>query len=117
MGDGRVPQVGRINTLRQQHEGVEKIQILGVVIESEHGFHDPCAHSEPRFETVVAESPVQFGMPFTEVTEIAIVDLQSSVKFVGNLGGDIRSEVGKGSAALAGMRAQPVILIGIKKSL
>lgn len=56
-------------------------------------------------------------MPLAKIAEVAIVNLQPDLKFVRDLRRDVSSEVREGSAAVAGMRAQPVVLVGVKKSL
>ena len=117
VGNRGVSQVRRIDTLGQQREGVEKVQILGVVLESEHRLHFPAANAEPRFEPVVGECPVDGRMPLSQVPEIAIVNLCPQAKLVGYLHRNIRSEVRPSSATLAGMHGQPVVLVGIYESL
>jgi hypothetical protein len=75
VSDGGVAEIGRIDTLRKQHEGVEKVQILRVVVESDHRLHLAPTNAEPRLEPVIGVRPVQRRMPLSQVTEVAIVNL------------------------------------------
>src|SRR5579864_2414462 len=117
MSNRGVPQISRIHTLRQQCEGVEKIQILSVVVESEHRLYLAPANAKPWLKPVVGECPVERGMPLSQVPEVAIVNLRPNAQPIGDLRRDIHPEVRERPAAPAAMRCQPVVLIGIYESL
>src|ERR1700693_3903735 len=115
--NGGVAEIGRIHALGQQCESVEKVQILGVVIESEYRLYFAATNAEPGFEPIVGECPVERRMPLAQVAQVAIVDLRPHTKSVGDLAGDVCSEVRERAATLAGMHGQPVVLVAIYESL
>src|SRR5271157_1790114 len=117
VGNHGVAEIRRINALRQQRKGVEKIQILRVVVEPEHRLHLSAANAEPRVEPIVGERPIERRMPLSQIPEVAVVDLGSDAKLVSDLHRGVGPEVRKRTAALAGVHGQPVVVVGVDESL
>jgi hypothetical protein len=96
---------------------VEEIQILSVVKETERGFHFAAAHSEPAFETVINDGPVERGMILAKLAQVTVEELRSDPELIGDAGGHIDPEFREGAAALTGVHGQPVVVVCVDKSL
>src|SRR5579864_323063 len=112
-----VSKISGIDTLWQQSEGVEEIQILSVVVEPKNRLHFPATNAEPGLEPIVGKRPIKRGVPFSQVAEVSVVNLRPDSKLVSNLDRDVPPKVGKSTAALAGMHGQPVVLIRVYEAL
>src|ERR1022692_1282316 len=118
MSDGGVAEIRGIDTLRQQREGVEKVQILRIVVESEHRLYLATANPEPRFESVVGKRPVERRMPTPELAQIAVVNLSAHAEPVRNLRGGVHPGIREFTAAnISGVHGQPVVSARVDESL
>jgi hypothetical protein len=56
-------------------------------------------------------------MVLAELAKIAVIQLRSDPEPVGDVGGSIDTEVGEGATALTGVHGQPVVVVGVDKTL
>src|ERR1035437_4086420 len=118
VSDGGVAQGGRINALRQQGKGVQEIQVLGVVVESNRSFDFAAANPEPRFEPIVGVRPVERGMPASKLTEITVINLRPNAKLVGDLHRGVGPKISKFTTAdVTRVHGQPIVVVGVDESL
>ena len=117
MGERRVPHIRGIDALRQQCKGVEKVQILRLVIQPQRSLNLAGANAQPRLEAVICNCPVQHRVIPSQLTQIAIVELRSHAQLVRDLHGNIDTKIGVGAAAGTAVHRQPIVGIRIHESL
>src|SRR5580658_248300 len=117
VGDRGVAEIRRIDTLRKQCKNAKKIQVLCVGVKAQGGLDFAAANAEPALEAVIGDRPVQGGVVLSELTKVAVVQLRSHPELIGDAGGHIEPEFGEGRAALTRVHRQPIICVGVDKSL
>src|SRR5689334_15995239 len=99
MADVRSSQIERIKSLRQKRPGVQKLQVLGVVVQPLYGFHLACSNAKPIAKAVIRQSPVQSHQAVSELAHVTDIGLGSDAKSRRQLRGEIQAAVGQGEAA------------------
>ena len=83
VGDGGVAQVGGIDRLGQQREGVQRVVVLGIIEQPQSRLHLAAADAEPVCEPVVGIGPIHLRMPVAHPAEIAHIDLRAHAQLLG----------------------------------
>ena len=117
VGNSGVAQVGGVNALRKQSEGLNEIEVLGVIIQAALGLYLATPYAEPAGEPVICNRPVERRVPLSQIAQVAVVDLSPDPKLIVDGSGYIEPKIRKRAAALAAMRGQPVVVVGVYEPL
>src|SRR5215831_11847820 len=97
---------------------MQEIEILRVVVQTQHGLDSSCPDSQPWLPFVLGVSPIERGMPRSDAAKISIVNLSTDSQLIGHLHRGICAELSEFAAAeMAGVHRQPVVVTGMDKSL
>ncbi len=94
---------GGIDRLREQHGRPRRIDVAGVVVESERQLHPPGADSEPVAPVIIEIVPIENRAIIAERPELAAEQLQAKPQPIGRRQGEIEPHFGKLEAAARGL--------------